>query len=164
MPGMLDGRKVILEMLDGRTDILDSSIMSSWSSCVKLLKEIKTSSTESMILFEPHHERNCFMPNANNKGADQPAHPRSLISTFVVCCWDSNCYTQFHELLASVAEQVDLSFTWSKTPIDKFSHGEAHFRSTFFACLDNTGVQLSITMYLSMLTLALSLAFEFITC
>ena len=24
------------------------------------------------------------MPYANNKGADQPAHPRSLISTFVV--------------------------------------------------------------------------------
>ena len=26
--------------------------------------------------------------NANNKGADQPAHLRSLISTFVVCCQD----------------------------------------------------------------------------
>ena len=25
----------------------------------------------------------------NNKGADQPAHPRSLISTFVVRCLDS---------------------------------------------------------------------------
>ena len=30
-----------------------------------------------------------FMPYANNKGADQPAHPRSLISAFVVCCLDS---------------------------------------------------------------------------
>ena len=27
---------------------------------------------------------NLFKPYANNKGADQPAHPRSLISTFVV--------------------------------------------------------------------------------
>ena len=26
---------------------------------------------------------------ANNKGADQPAHPYSLISTFVVRCLDS---------------------------------------------------------------------------
>ena len=26
---------------------------------------------------------------ANNKGADQPAHLRSLISAFVVCCLDS---------------------------------------------------------------------------
>ena len=31
----------------------------------------------------------CFMSYANNKGADQPAHPRSLISTFVVHCLDS---------------------------------------------------------------------------
>ena len=27
-----------------------------------------------------------FMPYANNKGADQPAHPRSLISAFIVRC------------------------------------------------------------------------------
>ena len=31
----------------------------------------------------------CLMPYANNKGADQPAHPRSLISTFVVRCLNS---------------------------------------------------------------------------
>ena len=30
-----------------------------------------------------------LMSCANNKGADQPAHPRSLISTLVVCCLDS---------------------------------------------------------------------------
>ena len=29
------------------------------------------------------------MPYANNKGADQPAHLRCLISTFVVRCLDS---------------------------------------------------------------------------
>ena len=29
---------------------------------------------------------NLFLPYANNKGADQPAHPGSLISTFVVHC------------------------------------------------------------------------------
>ena len=32
---------------------------------------------------------NLFMPYATNKVADQPAHPRSLISTFVVCCLHS---------------------------------------------------------------------------
>ena len=32
---------------------------------------------------------NLFMPYANNKGADQPAHPRSLISAYVVRCLDS---------------------------------------------------------------------------
>ena len=32
----------------------------------------------------PGHVKTCLMPYANNKGADQPVHPRSLISTFVV--------------------------------------------------------------------------------
>ena len=32
---------------------------------------------------------NLFLPYANNKGADQPAHPRSLISAFVSHCPDS---------------------------------------------------------------------------
>ena len=39
--------------------------------------------------FEPGHEKMCLMSYANNKGADQTAHPRSLISAFVVRCLDS---------------------------------------------------------------------------
>ena len=35
------------------------------------------------------HEKKCLMSYANNKGADQPAHPRSLISALVVRCLDS---------------------------------------------------------------------------
>ena len=31
----------------------------------------------------------CLMPYVNNKGADLPGHPRSLISASVVCCLDS---------------------------------------------------------------------------
>ena len=38
--------------------------------------------------FEPGHEKMYLMPYANNKGADQPAHPHSLISTFIVRCQD----------------------------------------------------------------------------
>ena len=38
--------------------------------------------TELPLLFA--YGKNRFSPYANNKGADQPAHPRSLISTFVV--------------------------------------------------------------------------------
>ena len=38
---------------------------------------------------ELHHEKTCFMPCANNKDADQPAHPRSLISIFIVRSLDS---------------------------------------------------------------------------
>ena len=32
---------------------------------------------------------NLFLPYANNKDADQPVHPRSLISVFVIRCLDS---------------------------------------------------------------------------
>ena len=38
---------------------------------------------------EPGHKKMCLMSYANNKGADQPAHPRSLISAFIVRCLDS---------------------------------------------------------------------------
>ena len=61
--------------------------------------------------------RKPVLPYANNNDADQPAHPRSLISAFVVRCLDiipllakskiSSLY------LASVA---GLSLTWSQTP------------------------------------------------
>ena len=39
-------------------------------------------------IFEPCREKTCLW-HANNKGADQPAHSRSLISAFVVRCLDS---------------------------------------------------------------------------
>ena len=70
------------------------------------------------------------MPYANNKGADQPVHPRSLISAFVVGCLDSIisilAMSKISGLyLVSVAEQADLSLTWLETPEDRFSHDVA---------------------------------------
>ena len=41
------------------------------------------------VLYGPGHANMCLMPYANNKGAGQPEHPCSLISTFVVRCLDS---------------------------------------------------------------------------
>ena len=35
-------------------------------------------------IYGPRREKTCLRGLANNKGADQPAHPRSLISTFVI--------------------------------------------------------------------------------
>ena len=71
------------------------------------------------------------MSYVNNKGADQPAHQRSLMSVFVVCYLDSvmslNSVTKIWSLmLASVAEQASLSLTWWETPEDMFSYDEAH--------------------------------------
>ena len=63
---------------------------------------------------------NLFLPYANNKDADQPVHPCSLISVFVIRWLDSmippfaisktsSCK------LVSVAAQDGLSLTWSQT-------------------------------------------------
>ena len=59
----------------------------------------------------------CLMPYKNNKGADQPVHPRSLISTVVVRCEDSMiCVLAISKVsrfkLVSVAEQAGLNLTW----------------------------------------------------
>ena len=35
-------------------------------------------------LYGPRRKKPCLRWVANNKGADQPAHPRSLISAFVI--------------------------------------------------------------------------------
>ena len=75
----------------------------------------------------------CLMPYANNKGADQPAHPRSLISTFVVRYLDSiiplvSISETSRLLLVAVAEQTGLSHTWSKISEDTFSRDVAQLR------------------------------------
>ena len=44
---------------------------------------------ELPFLYGPDHAKTCLMAYANNKCADQPAHPRSLISPFVDRCLDS---------------------------------------------------------------------------
>ena len=54
-----------------------------------------------------------FMPYANNKSADQPAHPRSLISTFIVRSLDSDISSFYIGNLASVPS---FSLIWSQTP------------------------------------------------
>ena len=82
------------------------------------------------LMYEPGHEKTCLVSYANNKCADQPAHPRSLISAFVVRCLDSvmslvSVTKIICLMLASVAEQASLSLTWSKTPEDMFSRDEA---------------------------------------
>ena len=35
----------------------------------------------------PPHKKTCLRGFANNKGADQPAHPHRLISAFVIHVW-----------------------------------------------------------------------------
>ena len=76
--------------------------------------DLKIVITEPFFKDEPGHEKMCLIPYANNKGADQPAHTRSLISTFIVRCLHSIvCIFAKSKIsrlyLASVAEQAGLS-------------------------------------------------------
>ena len=85
-----------------------------------------------------HVMRKPVLPYANNKGADQPAHPRSLISTFVVRYLDSIIPILAKSkvsrlLLVSVVEQASLSIPWSQTPktcflVTRFKYVPRHFR------------------------------------
>ena len=64
---------------------------------------------------------NLFMLYANNKGADQPAHPHSLISTFFVRCLDSIIPVLAKSKISilylfSVTEKAGLSVAWLQTP------------------------------------------------
>ena len=61
------------------------------------------------------------LPYAINRDADQPVHPRSLISVFVIHCLDSITPSlSISEIsglyLAFVAVQAGLSRTWSQNP------------------------------------------------
>ena len=97
----------------------------------KLLQSYNLYGSKTMATInELGHEKTCLMLYANNKGADQPAHPRSLISVFVVRCLDSVMslvsVTKISSLmLVSVAAQAGLCLAWSETPEDTFSHGVA---------------------------------------
>ena len=79
----------------------------------------------NIYIYDPGHEKMCLMSYANNKGADQPAHPRSLISAFVVRCFDSlkslDSIAKISRLyLASVAALAGFCLAWSETSEDPF--------------------------------------------
>ena len=66
-------------------------------------------------------EKTCLPRFANNKGTDQPAHPRSLISAFVIRFLESTIYNlATSEILifqlVSVADETGLSLALSETP------------------------------------------------
>ena len=79
------------------------------------------------------------MQYVNSKGADQPGHPRSLISAFVVRWLDSVIpLVSIPEIsslyLASVPEQAGLSLTRSKTPKTGFLVTKLNYRQDRDMC------------------------------
>ena len=71
--------------------------------------------------YGPRREKTCLRGLANNTGADQPAHPRSLISAFVIRFMERIiCKLAAGEIsifqLVSVAEETGLNVALSETP------------------------------------------------
>ena len=57
---------------------------SSESMLVKIPHCWKSHVTAHIRFIGPRREKTCLRSFVNNKGADQPAHPRSLISAFII--------------------------------------------------------------------------------
>ena len=73
------------------------------------------------FLYGPQREKTCHRRFANNTRADQPAHPHSLISTFVIRLFESIISRLASSeisifWLVSVAEETGLSLALSETP------------------------------------------------
>ena len=80
---------------------------------------IKTGISDAQ--YGPRREKTCLRGFANNKGGDQPARPRSLISTFVIRLLESiisKLATSKISIfwLVCVAEETGLSLAMSETP------------------------------------------------
>ena len=74
-----------------------------------------------VLLIGPRREKTCLRGFANNKGADQPAHLRSLISAFVIRFFENIiCKLATGEIsifkIVSVAEETSLNLALTGTP------------------------------------------------
>ena len=72
------------------------------------------------VLNGPRREKTCLRKFANNKGADQSAHPHSLISALVIRCLESTISKLATSEIAilnlvSVADESGLSLSLSET-------------------------------------------------
>ena len=80
-----------------------------WDCHLKPLNTCKRSINKGIEIFEPRREKTCLRGFANNKGADKPVHPRSLICAFVIRFLESTISmlaTSEIFLLIPVAEQA----------------------------------------------------------
>ena len=92
------------------------------------------------LQYGPRREKTCLRGFANNTGADQPAHPRSLISAFVIRLMESIiCKIAIGEISIFRLVSVDWFGThFVGNPEDRFSHDEAQLLCWFgitFDCL-----------------------------
>ena len=97
----------------------------------RLPKNISRWESRQQSQYGPRREKTCLREFGNNTGTDQPAHPRSLISAFVVRFLESiiiyTCYERSFDFLASrcsLAGWFESHFFGN--PEDRFCRFEAH--------------------------------------
>ena len=105
---------------------------------LRVLVQSKQSKIPMTCTQMSHVMRKPVMPYANNKGTDHSARPRSLISTFVVCCLDSIissfCIQNF-KLLASFNGCAGWFESYLvENPEDSFSRYETQMIHPDFVC------------------------------
>ena len=82
--------------------------------------------------YGPHREKTCLRWFANNKGADQPAHLRRLISAFVVCVLENipklaTSKFSFFKVVSEAEESRDwYESHFVRNPEDRFSRVKFH--------------------------------------
>ena len=87
--------------------------------------------------YGPRREKTCLQLVENSKGADQPAHPRSLISTFVIRLLESIisqlASSKISIFLASLCSLGDwFESRFFRNPEDWFCQVEAHISLYWF--------------------------------
>ena len=85
---------------------------------------------------------NLFLPYANNKGTDQAAHMRSLISAFIVHCLDNIMPKLSKSEISSLASLCSWAGRFElylvANPEDRFSHNGAHLFNNIINAVDKT--------------------------
>ena len=78
-------------ILMGKRELIALLNMSSWCLVMveRLFLAVPRGCLQFVIVVFPDHTHLLFLVFTNNKGADQPAHPGSLISTFIFCLLES---------------------------------------------------------------------------
>ena len=98
---------------------------------------------DSEQTYGPRREKTCLRRFANNTGADQPAHPRSLISALVIRYLESIiCKLATGEIsifqLFSAAEETGFNLALLETPKTDFLATKPIFKTsntTVFTCV-----------------------------
>ena len=121
MENQVKANNVRIELLEKQNDGLRNSITKLMNMQQQQQAPQQTQWATYVTVIGPRCEKTCLRRLENNKGADQPAHPHSLISDFVIRFLEmaiAKLITSEISIfwLVSVAEETGLGLAFSETP------------------------------------------------